>query len=735
MTAPVTVRVVSAVKGMITGGDAVVEATAHDPTKDLRLVLNGVDVTDCMTTDIAPGVRRGLVTGFVTGENTVEARVDDDRAQTSVRNFPVQGPLFSGPHLNPWRLTTEENSLGPALDQYGNAAPRFEFYYRGSQTNKFQTYDPDAPPPAAEIATTVTDDGKTVPYIVRREIGAAGRGIYEIAVLFDPATPWTALAPQDGWNRKVWLFFYGGWNTFWSQSVFGLGQADFKPGTPKIEVPAFVAELTSILQDMGLRRGHMVARTTPAQSASNCDSVRGAESLVLLKEHIAKRYGDIRWTIASGASGGSIMQQMIANQYPGLLQGIMPLSSLHASWYIPTIVTDCRLLTRYFSDTSPQLWADEGARLAVDGHWAEITRQTFMSAFVEMAGDADPTRGTNLPKADTYHPIDNPGGARATLQDYQVNYLGTRTHECWTDIERGIGRGFANRPAENVGVQYGLAALLDGTITVEQFLDLNAKIGWVDIDGEFIDERVGADPAAVELLHRGGFINDAAHLNEVAILDQRPPEPEDLIKTHTQFHTWVIRQALIDAHGHADNHVAWITPGHMAMTPTEAAFDAMDRWLTSVDNDTTDRSLADKIVTARPADLTDGIWDVDGNQLGNLEEMHRRYPVHGDARSVAACGKLRAFRIAKPQHKPLERADYPGVDFNNDQWAQLHQIFPDGVADWTRPGIGHTPTVAWLDYTKVASETWCKSTGRFAASSSAYGPGFGRQSRPRAAGP
>lgn len=716
MSASVSVRVVSAVKGMITGGDAVVEATCLDPTQDLRVVLNGVDVTDCVTTDIAPGLRCGLVTGFVIGENTVEARGGDEHAQTSVRNFPVQGPLFSGPHLNPWRLTTEENGLGPALDEFGNAAPRFEFYYRSSQTNTFETYDPDAPPPAAEIATTVTDDGMAVPYIVRREIGAAGRGIYEIAVLFDPAAPWTALAPQDGWNRKVWLFFYGGWNTFWSQSVFGLGQADVKPGEPKMQIPAFVTELTSILQDMGLRRGHMVARTTPAQSASNCDSVRGAESLVMLKEHIAKRYGDIRWIVASGASGGSIMQQMIANQYPGLLQGIMPLSSLHASWYIPTIVTDCRLLTRYFSNTAPQLWADEAARLAVDGHWAEITRQTFMSAFVDMAGDADPTRGTNLPKADTYHPVDHPGGARATLQDYQVNYLGARPQDCWTDIEHGIGRGFANRPVENIGVQYGLAALLDGSITVEQFLDLNAKIGWVDIDGEFIDERVGADPTSVERLHRGGFLNDAAHMNEVAILDQRPPEPEDLVKTHTQFHTWVIRQALMDAHGHAGNHVAWITPGLMAMTPTEAAFDAMDRWLTAVESDTTDRSLAEKIVTARPADLTDGIWDVDGNQVGDLVEMDRRYPAHGDARSVAACGNLRAFRIAKPQLKPLERADYPGVDFSDDQWAKLQQIFPDGVADWTRLGIGETSTVAWLDYTNGPDGQPISQNGKAASS-------------------
>ena len=43
----------------------------------------------------------------------------------------------------------------------------------------------------------------TVPYIVRVERGTMNRGIYDIAVLFDPSKPWTALAPQPQWNGKV----------------------------------------------------------------------------------------------------------------------------------------------------------------------------------------------------------------------------------------------------------------------------------------------------------------------------------------------------------------------------------------------------------------------------------------------------------------------------------------------------------------------------------------------------
>jgi hypothetical protein len=57
---------------------------------------------------------------------------------------------------------------------------------------------------------TTTTHGLTVPYIVCVERGTLNRGIYDIAVLFDPtsATPWTALSPQPQWNGKV-VYSYG----------------------------------------------------------------------------------------------------------------------------------------------------------------------------------------------------------------------------------------------------------------------------------------------------------------------------------------------------------------------------------------------------------------------------------------------------------------------------------------------------------------------------------------------
>jgi Tannase-like family of unknown function (DUF6351) len=54
----------------------------------------------------------------------------------------------------------------------------------------------------------------------------------------------------------------------------------------------------------------------------------------------------------------------------------------------------------------------------------------------------------------------------------------------WEDLKNVYGvapSGYARQTWDNVGVQYGLQALVDGHIAPQEFLDLNARIGsWKD---------------------------------------------------------------------------------------------------------------------------------------------------------------------------------------------------------------------------------------------------------------
>ncbi|MBY8823389.1 DUF6351 family protein [Sphingomonas colocasiae] len=683
-------RVLAPVRGITAGTTALVELSGCGETVP-ALRVNGHPVEPLEAARQGTGAWRIIVPGLAPGRNRIEASTAADCTAIELRGYPAEGPIISGPHLKPWKLTTQENGLGTPLDEHGNAPPRISHVYMSLSSGDFEPYDPANPPAEADVAIARTDAGVEVKYIVRHERGAANRGIYELAVLCDPTHPLSAVNPPPGWNGKLWIYLYGGWNQFRSQGV--LAGYDVKPPIPAHRV----------LLDMGLRRGFMIARTTLAQSATNSDSVRGAESLIMLKDHVTRAYGPIRYTLSSGTSGGSIMQQMVANQYPGLIQGIMPLSSIHGSWYLPGQLIEAKLLDRYFTQISPALWSDADQRLAVDGHGSQKSSDFFNTVFDNQfygrtTGGNDPTRGTDLPDGETYHPRDRPAGARGTLQDYQVNYLGCRDEAQWGDAERAAGHGFAPLPWANVGVQYGLGALLDGRIGKDQFLDLNEKIGGVDIDQNFIAARNDVDPQTAARMHRGGFANDFAHLSTVAILDVRPPETGDL-PSHTQFHTWVSRTGLVAAQGHADNQVACMVPGYdSSTTPPEWALLAMDRWLAAIEADDSEASLAEKVVANKPAGLCDGVYDADGNRTGDLEDYHRLYPSFGDAKTVAAAGDLRAHLIVRPRLKPLDRCDYPGIDFDDGEWARLLAIFPDGVADWAAPGVGQARSVPWLSY-------------------------------------
>jgi hypothetical protein len=44
--------------------------------------------------------------------------------------------------------------------------------------------------------------------------------------------------------------------------------------------------------------------------------------------------------------------------------------------------------------------------------------------------------------------------------------------------------------------------------------------------------------------------------------------------------------------------------------------------------------------------------------------------------------------ILKCQLKPLVSSDYTGITFSASQQARLNAVFPGGVCDWSKPGVG-----------------------------------------------
>jgi hypothetical protein len=695
-----TMVVLSNRADLISGGNALVEAqlpTGADASQLRVLLTTGNErrnVSEAFARR-ADGRVLGLLERIPVGRSQLIAGTPPGYTTTriTITNHPDGGPVFSGPQVTPWVCTTQTNGLGPAQDAQCNASPRHQYFYR--RTNgEFARYDPAAPP--GDVATTTTDQGVTVPYVLREETGTQNRGIYRIAVLFDPARPWTAWDAQRGWNHKLFYPFGANCNTYHTQ---GLAQ--------------------NVQIDRALSRGFMVATSSLNVLGGNCNSIVSAESVMMLKEHITERYGDIRYTFAQGLSGGSIQQHEIANAYPGLLDGIQPNASYEDMWSGALVeVEDCHLMRRVFSTVSPTLWTDPAQRAAAQGNAVPVapTDRTACEAWDLSFGNfqdpafTQPPPGVPLPpflqscfptpltpdqQAQLYHPLTNPAGCRSTYQDFLVAVFGQRPQRLWTPAERAAGFGFAKLPFDNVGVQYGLRALQAATITPEQFVNLNEHVGGVDIDHHFVSRRNVADPGTVRTAYRSSITQDARQLDNVAIIDLRANN--NLNDIHTAFHSHAMRERLRNANGHTGNQVIWTFPGPGLAPPepvADQAFLLMDRWLAAIEADRSSAPRSVKILRHKPAEAVDACF-VDGVKVTDPNTCRATFPFSGDPRMAA--GAPLANDVLKCQLKPLNPRDYR-VAFTAEQWMRLRQAFPLGVCDYRKPGADRVPSVPWLTY-------------------------------------
>ena len=103
-----------------------------------------------------------------------------------------------------------------------------------------------------------------------------------------------------------------------------------------------------------LGAGFVVMSHALNNAGHNCNIVTQAEAMVMTKERVIERYGELRYTIGSGCSGGSLVQQQVANAYPGLYQGISPQCSFTDAWSSAMQYVDYVGLLRYFQD--PTRW-------------------------------------------------------------------------------------------------------------------------------------------------------------------------------------------------------------------------------------------------------------------------------------------------------------------------------------------------------------------------------------------
>ena len=393
----------------------------------------------------------------------------------------------------PFICETQAHGLGAPLDADCSVATKVDYFYRssappatqgnpgdlaaadnangfggGAAANPFKPLDPNAPRPA-DIAKTTTTEGKTVPYIVRREMGTINRAVYSIAFLHEPGTPLPIAM-----DRRARLERAAGLQPSAAACAAGYHQGRTIGGLTGNREQSRRRQLG----DYPLAKGYALAGGSLNVFGTHCADVVSAETMMMVKEHFIERFGVPRYTIGSGRSGGSMQQHLIANNYPGLLDGIIPTASFADTMTFHDPHVRLRAARRAMTVVA----AAVDRRAEDGGHRATATDDycTTTSSATPPNLRASTAIRTTIPRPmrSTRRAIRT--GVRCTYQDNMVNVYG-----------RDPRTGFARRPFDNVGVQYGLRAFNDGKINFAQFVDLNRRVGGHDIDGNIVADAHG----------------------------------------------------------------------------------------------------------------------------------------------------------------------------------------------------------------------------------------------------
>ena len=745
----VQLRVLSSPAQWVSGGDARIGVTAAPGLHNkIELWVNNKRVNGVLK-PVGSHQLEGVVTGLGVGENTLEVYVKGQSRRDTLRvtNWPITGPMFTGPHQTPFVCTTIQSAVGrqPLVDsatppgyRVTDASGNLIGYSKNCSIDTFVTYwyratgggnlkplPTDGTRPA-DMGTVTLANGRTVDFVVRREVGSINRFLYSIAMLSPaPGADNTARNNTRYWNGKLLYWFQGG-------VAIGHSQGTVHGGSMNPDI---------------LGQGWAIVHSSGNNTGTHYNLNLAGETAMMTKERFIERYGVPLHTVGLGGSGGAIQQYIIAQNHPGVLDGLLPVQS-YPDMVTQTIhVGDCELLEYYMdaTDRTNTKWQTTKNRTWLVGFNAEEGFEDVDDplAPLKLALGYSTARGSTecVPAWRGLTPLAmNPlYGQAPNAQFYEPfsDILAIRwTH--YDDLRNVYGidaTGAARVTWDNVGVQYGLRSLKEGKITPAEFLKLNWHIGgWkhpsqmtqetfpffgtgaseiqkaVTIPGYFDPwssknmlagtagqptPRSVGDMIAMRAAYTSGHVF-SGKLNVPAIDHRQYMERElDMHNSHQSFAT---RQRVLDRMGKSDNMVIWFTdttPGVPKASQSLEALAVMDQWLTNM------RRYPHKgIAGNKPVGAADACYDLHGKLMyrgsdawaGILDQnapgpCTQAFPLYSTSRIVA--GAPIEGGIYKCALKSVDRAVADGTYApwvpNAVEIAQLKEIFPTGVCDYSKP--------------------------------------------------
>lgn len=668
---------------------------------------------------------------FLCGDDRSRDSFDGERAQPLVDNHQGFGiPIYkldSNGHKS-------EVVVGYSKDCL--RLTRASYYYNRVDTEYFYPLDQ-----ADNDIAKVIIDGVERDFIVRFETGTINRFIYALAALADPSDD-LAAPSADLWNGKLIYQLRGG---------VGIGrrQGNLKP------------------KDVMKRRweqlseGYAIVYSTANQTSNHYNIWLAEDTALRVKRQFSALYGEPRYTLGIGGSGGAIQQYLFGQNNPGLIDGAVALYSYPDMVSQTIYVMDCEPLEHYFERLAPDTdaWADwsrrtiiEGLSSTEEGHnyyqWATAAADLFNGREPRvLSGGTECIRGwrglTQL--------VHNPSFIHFPYS-FSEEVYGRAHWTHWEDVKQvyGVGAdGYANSTWDNRGVQYGLEALKNAQLSVEDFLHINATVGGWKPPAEMRPERLwflakdwfsadfsawseqnhySAQASAQGVARRSQGSADAvagafqsglvfSGYIDIPIIDLRH-YLDDELDMHHSLASFSSRLRMQDAMGHAQNQVIWMT--RKPHIPIKESLQALELWL-----DAAAQHPSKSIVASKPSSIQDMCFDAQGSVLAagaNVWDGEwngraqgacmQRYPSYKTSREIA--GGPVAGDVFQCQRQSVSQALSKGVYGELDMSPSLERlkaIFPDGVCDYDLPGVGepggqwHASLLATVDQnTAVAVE-------------------------------
>ncbi len=637
-------------------------------------------------------------------------------------------PIFTGPHQYPFICSTSESGLGqPLVDNdegIGNAVfavegdntseilgysadcsiqTRVDYFYLATD-GRFYPYDSSNPP--ADIYQFLIG-GQVIDFIVRVEAGTLNRFLYAIAML--APFPEELDDPDDlnnaAWNGDLVYYFRGG---------TGLGHLQGTDGWH-----SGVASGERAIFPHVLANGYAIAMSSANQSGIQYNVNLAEETAYMVKQHFSEVYGSPQHTIGIGGSGGAVQIYALAQNHPGLLDAGIPLFS-YPDMITQTIhVSDCNLLEQYFLEDvllygAASKWATWSNRQWIEGLNAS---DTVTNSLTGTPGSSECIEGWHLAAPTVINPYFTAPELLQALEFYlypqEVIDDIRWTH--WNDLENIYGiddDGFAPIPMDNVGVQYGLQALVEGNISANEFLEINSCVGsWTEqanfvpfipsASNLFDHENMNRDHAcragipaprregdqwAMEAAYLSGHVFTGETLS-IPIIDLRP-YLEHKLDMHNSRQSFSVRQRLLNGIGNSENQVIWFTGIEDDIQRVLDALATLSIYLSSGE---------------KPATFTDACWDENGTLVdagagvwdgvltdGPLGVCAQQFPVYSTSRMVAGdsfAGDMFKCRLMSVD-RAIRNGFYGDVVFDEAQRALLDAIFPSGVCDYSKPDEG-----------------------------------------------